>query len=37
VISEGDVVVGAFAGIGWEWGGHWSAPTDYQHFTALRR
>jgi poly-gamma-glutamate capsule biosynthesis protein CapA/YwtB (metallophosphatase superfamily) len=37
VISEGDVVVRAFAGIGWKWGGHWSAPTDYQHFTALRR
>ena len=37
VIAEGDVVVRAFARIGWEWGGHWSAARDYQHFTALRR
>jgi poly-gamma-glutamate synthesis protein (capsule biosynthesis protein) len=34
VIREGDVVVRAFARIGWEWGGHWSGPKDYQHFTA---
>jgi hypothetical protein len=37
VITEGDVVVRAFARIGWEWGGHWSGPKDYQHFTALKR
>lgn len=36
VIRRGDVVVRAFASIGWDWGGHWS-PQDYQHFTALTR
>jgi poly-gamma-glutamate capsule biosynthesis protein CapA/YwtB (metallophosphatase superfamily) len=36
-IRDGDVVVRAFARIGWDWGGHWSAPKDYQHFTALTR
>ena len=35
-IREGDVVVGAFAAIGWEWGGSWSASPDYQHFYAPR-
>lgn len=32
-IRAGDVVVRAFADIGWEWGGLW-APPDYQHFSA---
>lgn len=27
-------VVAAFARIGWEWGGNWSWPKDYQHFSA---
>ncbi len=27
-------VVAAFAAIGWEWGGNWSWPKDYQHFSA---
>ncbi len=36
-IQDGDVVVRAFARIGWEWGGRWPAPKDYQHFTALTR
>jgi poly-gamma-glutamate synthesis protein (capsule biosynthesis protein) len=36
-IQDGDVVVRAFARIGWEWGGQWSGPKDYQHFTALTR
>lgn len=27
-------VVAAFASIGWEWGGNWSWPKDYQHFSA---
>jgi hypothetical protein len=31
LIREGDVVVAAFASVGWSWGGHWSTP-DYQHF-----
>ena len=26
-------VVAAFASIGWEWGGNWSWPKDYQHFS----
>jgi hypothetical protein len=34
VIRTGDVVVRAFARIGWEWGGDWSASKDYQHFSA---
>jgi poly-gamma-glutamate capsule biosynthesis protein CapA/YwtB (metallophosphatase superfamily) len=36
-IRDGDVVVRAFARIGWDWGGHWPVSTDYQHFTALTR
>jgi D-alanyl-D-alanine carboxypeptidase len=26
-------VVGAFAAAGWEWGGNWPWPKDYQHFS----
>ncbi len=33
-IRAGDVVVRAFARIGWEWGGDWSSSKDYQHFAA---
>lgn len=33
VVRADDVVVRAFAAIGWTWGGHWAEP-DYQHFTA---
>ena len=33
VIRSGDVVVRAFAGIGWEWGGDWSGSKDYHHFS----
>ena len=29
----GGVLPGAFAAVGWEWGGTWSNP-DYQHFSA---
>ncbi|HTD51028.1 MAG TPA: M15 family metallopeptidase, partial [Acidimicrobiia bacterium] len=29
----GGVLVGAFAAVGWPWGGRWSQP-DYQHFSA---
>ena len=32
-IRADDIVVRAFAEIGWEWGGQWSVP-DYQHFSA---
>jgi poly-gamma-glutamate synthesis protein (capsule biosynthesis protein) len=35
-ITSDDVVVRAFAAIGWEWGGSWAEP-DYQHFSATRR
>ena len=34
VLQADDVVVRAFAAIGWEWGGDWSPYPDYQHFTA---
>ncbi len=34
VIHRGGAVVRAFASIGWEWGGNWSWPKDYQHFSA---
>jgi D-alanyl-D-alanine carboxypeptidase len=34
VIHGGGPVVTAFAAIGWEWGGNWSWPKDYQHFSA---
>jgi poly-gamma-glutamate capsule biosynthesis protein CapA/YwtB (metallophosphatase superfamily) len=33
VIRSDDLVVRAFAAIGWEWGGSWSEP-DFQHFVA---
>jgi hypothetical protein len=33
MVVAGDVVVRAFASIGWSWGGRWSSP-DYQHFSA---
>ena len=29
-----NVLVKAFAAIGWSWGGLWSRPIDYQHFSA---
>ena len=37
MIHDGDVVVTAFASIGWGWGGRWSDPKDYQHFSASGR
>jgi len=33
VIHSDDVVVRAFARIGWAWGGDWSTAKDYQHFS----
>jgi poly-gamma-glutamate synthesis protein (capsule biosynthesis protein) len=33
-IRAGDVVVRAFARIGWEWGGDWVTTKDFQHFSA---
>ncbi|MDH6196101.1 hypothetical protein M2272_002744 [Mycobacterium frederiksbergense] len=32
MIRDGDVVVRSFAERGWQWGGHWRDPIDYQHF-----
>jgi len=37
VIHAGDVVVRAFARIGWGWGGNWSTIKDYMHFSATGR
>ncbi len=37
MIRPGDAVVRAFAAIGWEWGGEWADPVDYQHFSATGR
>jgi poly-gamma-glutamate synthesis protein (capsule biosynthesis protein) len=37
MIHGGDVVVRAFASVGWEWGGYWSSPKDYQHFSSNGR
>ena len=31
---RGGVLVGAFASVGWQWGGRWSPGTDYQHFSS---
>lgn len=33
MIHGGDEVVDAFAARGWKWGGYWSSPKDYQHFS----
>jgi hypothetical protein len=33
MIHAGDSTVQAFAGIGWYWGGAWTDPKDYQHFS----
>jgi hypothetical protein len=37
VIHRGDVVWRAFRSIGWKWGGDWSEPVDYQHFSSTGR
>jgi hypothetical protein len=34
MIVDGDLLVTAFADIGFGWGGHWSSLKDYQHFEA---
>jgi hypothetical protein len=34
LIHGGGPVVAAFAAAGWEWGGDWPWPRDYQHFSA---
>lgn len=37
LIVGGDVVVEAFAAIGWGWGGYWSSSKDYMHFSSTGR
>ena len=37
MIHAGDRTVRAFAAEGWGWGGSWSGPRDYQHFSASGR
>ena len=34
MIQPGDVVVEAFAAIGWAWGGDWNSLKDWMHFSA---
>ncbi|GEN78297.1 M15 family metallopeptidase [Actinotalea fermentans] len=37
VIHADDAVVAAFAAEGWQWGGLWPGPIDYQHFSTSGR
>jgi hypothetical protein len=37
MVHAGDVVVRAFARIGWEWGGDWTTLKDYMHFSLTGR
>jgi hypothetical protein len=37
MIVGGDVVVSAFADIGWPWGGDWTSLKDWMHFSATGR
>jgi hypothetical protein len=37
MIRHGDAVWKAFRRIGWEWGGDWNGPIDYQHFSVNGR
>jgi D-alanyl-D-alanine carboxypeptidase len=37
MIRHGDVVWRAFVSVGWQWGGDWISPKDYQHFSANGR
>jgi len=34
VIHHGDAAWRAFTAVGWTWGGDWSYPLDYMHFSA---
>ena len=34
MVQPGDAVTGAFAAIGWTWGGTWRTPRDLMHFSA---
>lgn len=37
VLHPDDQVVRAFASVGWLWGGDWTSPIDYQHFSPSGR
>lgn len=37
MIHQGDVVVRAFAAIGWSWGGRWASGKDHMHFSLTGR
>jgi D-alanyl-D-alanine carboxypeptidase len=37
LIHRGGPVVAAFAAAGWQWGGNWHWPKDYQHFSTTGR
>lgn len=37
MIAHGDPVWGAWAYVGWEWGGDWRTKKDYQHFSLTGR
>jgi hypothetical protein len=37
MLVPGGGSIEAFAGIGWEWGGGWTDPIDYMHFSAAGR
>ncbi|NCT91557.1 M15 family metallopeptidase [Cellulomonas sp. APG4] len=37
VLHADDEVVAAFAAEGWQWGGLWTSPIDYQHFSTTGR
>jgi len=37
MIRHGDAVWQAFISVGWQWGGDWASPKDYQHFSANGR
>lgn len=34
IIRHGDAVWQAFRSVGWFWGGDWTSPLDYQHFSS---
>lgn len=37
VLLQGDRAVQAFVDQGWQWGGEWANPIDYQHFSTTGR
>jgi hypothetical protein len=37
MIHRGDAAYDAFRDVGWRWGGNWSGPKDFQHFSSTGR